>query len=118
MRPEEYLLLGSSVGLGILLVALGLHVLEAKVILFFLGTSVLLGGDLRVDFRGAEVLHIGVRHGVLEGDRELELAVDGLVETVEETLPSLLIGGSHTITTGSLINTGEDGSLELVADLD
>lgn len=110
------LLLGIAVGLGVLLVALGLHVLETKVILLFLSSSVFLAGNLRVDFGGAEILHVGVRHGVLQGDGELKLTGNGLVEAVEEAFPCLLVGRSHAITSSGLIDTREDSSLQLVAD--
>ena len=104
--------------LSVLLVALGLHVLEAQVILFLLGAGVLLGGNLGVDFGSAKILHVGVGHGVLEGDAELELAINGLIKAVEEAFPSLLVGRSHAVTASSLVDTRENGSLQLVADFD
>lgn len=101
----------------ILLVPLGFHVREAQVIFLFLGTNVLLDGELRVNFGETQILHVGVCHGVLQGNSELELAADGFIDGIEEFIPVFLIRRNHAITSSSRINVRVNSSLQLFLEL-
>src|SRR5690242_5580775 len=67
----------------LLLVALGLHVLETKLLLFLLCALVLLDLNLRVWLGRSEALDVTAGKRVLEDDCELLLAVNGGAELVE-----------------------------------